>query len=44
MAEGRDWTGIRISPQYQDMIVNSRSETENETGNAKLPNVRFREG
>ena len=37
-------TGIRNSPQYQDRIVNTRSDAENETGNAKLPNVRFRDG
>jgi len=35
---------MRTSPQYQDRRVNTRSDAENETGNAKLPNVRFSDG
>jgi hypothetical protein len=33
-----------MSPQYQERMVNTRSDAENETGNAKLLNVFFSEG
>jgi hypothetical protein len=33
-----------MSPQYQERMVNARSDAENETGNAKLLNVFFSDG
>jgi len=33
-----------MSPQYQDRIVNTRIDAENETGKAKLLNVFFSDG
>jgi hypothetical protein len=33
-----------MSPLYQERMVNTRSDAENETGNAKLLNVFFSEG
>jgi hypothetical protein len=31
-------------PQYQERMVNTRSDAVNDTGNAKLLNVFFRDG
>ena len=36
--------GSRTRPQYHEMSVKTRTEAGNAAGNAKLPNVRFREG
>jgi len=36
--------GTCKSPQYQEIMVNIRSEAENETGNAKVLNVFFSDG
>jgi hypothetical protein len=38
------WMGTKKSPQYQETMVNVRSDAENETGNAKVLNVFFNNG